>query len=177
MNLIINLNTVEKKLTYSEFVESIKNCVRESDIFDLDEIKNMEIEKYSHIILSGTPLMETKYLNNKNLFEFIKKCEKPMLGICAGYQAIAKAYGGEIFECKEIGMTEIETVVNNPLMEGNFKAYSLHNLAADKIQDCIALAESINCMQAFKHKTKNHYGVLFHPEVRNQKILMNFLKI
>ena len=39
------------------------------------------------------------------------------------------------------------------------------------------LAESSKCIQAVKHKEKNIYGVLFHPEVRNQEILKKFIQL
>ena len=36
------------------------------------------------------------------------------------------------------------------------------------------LAESKYCPQAIKHKEKPYFAVLFHPEVRNKKIIENF---
>ena len=74
-------------------------------------------------------------------------------------------------------MTEIATLKDNPLFQGAFKAYALHNYSVERSQTFEALAESAKCIQAIKHKQKNIYGVLFHPEVRNQEILKCFIQL
>jgi GMP synthase-like glutamine amidotransferase len=73
-------------------------------------------------------------------------------------------------------MVEISTLKENPLFQGDFKAYVLTNFSVKQSQTFEALAESTKCIQAIKHKQKNIYGVLFHPEVRNQEILKNFIQ-
>ncbi len=74
-------------------------------------------------------------------------------------------------------MTEISTLKENPLFQGDFKAYTLHNYSVEPSQTFETLAESTKCIQAIKHKQKNIYGVLFHPEVRNQEILKRFIQL
>jgi anthranilate/para-aminobenzoate synthase component II len=58
----------------------------------------------------------------------------------------------------------------------------LHNLI---IKDDAKLHESfqvyarkdgIGSIQAIKHKHFKHYGLLFHPEVRNKDLILNFLE-
>jgi GMP synthase (glutamine-hydrolysing) len=72
-------------------------------------------------------------------------------------------------------MTEIATLQENPLFSSSFKAYGLHNFSVAPAEDFDVLAESAQCVQAIKHRQKNIYGVLFHPEVRNQEILQRFV--
>jgi GMP synthase (glutamine-hydrolysing) len=74
-------------------------------------------------------------------------------------------------------MAEISTLKENPLFQGNFKAYTLHNFSVKPCQTFETLAKSTKCIQAIKHKQKNIYGVLFHPEVRNQEIIQRFIKL
>jgi len=38
------------------------------------------------------------------------------------------------------------------------------------------LAESAKCVHAIKHKLKDVYGVLFHPEVRNKEVVERFIR-
>ena len=38
------------------------------------------------------------------------------------------------------------------------------------------LAET-NSIQAIKHKEKPFYGIMFHPEVRNEEIVKNFISL
>jgi GMP synthase (glutamine-hydrolysing) len=106
----------------------------------------------------------------------MKDCDKPILGICAGMQTLGLVFGGRLQECLEIGMTQVETLKTNPLFSSSFKAYSLHNYSIQPSDEFDALAESAKCIQAIKHKQKNIYGVLFHPEVRNQEIVQRFIR-
>ena len=76
-----------------------------------------------------------------------------------------------------MGVVEVNTLIPNKLFNGKFQAYNLHNYS---VQDCdkfTILATSENGIQAVKHVTKDIYGISFHPEVRNEKIISNFLKI
>ena len=77
----------------------------------------------------------------------------------------------------EIGLVEVKTLESNKLFRGKFQAYNLHNYS---VQDCdkfTVLAKSETSIQAVKHVTREIYGISFHPEVRNEKIISNFLKI
>ena len=78
-------------------------------------------------------------------------------------------------KCLGIGMTQITTLKANPLFSSTFKAYSLHNFSVVPSDDFEVLAESTHCVQAIKHRKRDVYGVLFHPEVRNKEILQRFI--
>jgi len=56
------------------------------------------------------------------------------------------------------------------------RAYALHGQYAESEEFEIS-AYSSSCIQAIKHKTKPLYGTLFHPEVRNKNIIINFCKL
>ena len=99
-----------------------------------------------------------------------------MLGVCAGMQTIGVVFGSCLKRCVEIGMTTIKTIKENHLASGDFNAYSLHSYCVEPSEDFEVLAESKECIQVIKHKTKPIYGVLFHPEVRNPDILERFLQ-
>jgi GMP synthase (glutamine-hydrolysing) len=127
-------------------------------------------------VLSGTTLKDHATLKLVDKFNWIKTCGKPILGICAGMQTISLLFGEPLVKCLQIGMVEISIIKENPLFEGDFKAYELHNYSVKQSQTFEVLAESTKCIQAIKHKQKNIYGLLFHPEVRNQEILRNFIQ-
>ncbi|MEK6916511.1 MAG: hypothetical protein AABW92_02090, partial [Nanoarchaeota archaeon] len=55
------------------------------------------------------------------------------------------------------------------------EAYSLHGNGLENLDQFDILAESAKSVQAIKHKKKEFYGIMFHPEVRNEKIVRNFL--
>jgi GMP synthase-like glutamine amidotransferase len=166
MILIVDLNWKKASLGFYEFVLPIVSIAKE-----LDE----DTRKSDIIILSGTTLKDHVTLNQTEKFEWIKTCEKPILGICAGMQTIGLVFGLNLKKCLGIGMTQITTLKGNPLFSSTFKAYSLHNFSVVPSDDFEVLAESTQCVQAIKHNLRDVYGVLFHPEVRNKEILQRFI--
>lgn len=174
MILIVNMNY--KRLAYYEFVlplcslvESIEPC----EVKYYSRVK--DTDNYQKIILSGTPLMDNEYLTSIDTFFWIRECDTPILGICAGMQVIGLIFGSDMIPCKEIGMTEIVTVGENPLFSSSFAAYALHNYGILPGKDFEILAKSDKCVQGIKHKEKEIYGVSFHPEVRNKDIIKKFI--
>ena len=83
----------------------------------------------------------------------------------------------EIIDQQEIGMINVETQIKNPLVSGDFQAYNMHNFSADEVTSFNVLAKSEKTIQMISHKKINAFGVSFHPEVRNQEIITNFLLI
>jgi GMP synthase-like glutamine amidotransferase len=179
MILIVDMNWKKNSLAFNEFVLPIVNIVRQVEEFRVKhflDIEPTEIEGYRRIVLSGTALKDHATLKQVDKFKWIKTCNKPILGICAGMQTISLIFDEPLVRCLQIGMVEISTIEENPLFQGDFKAYVLHNYSVKQSQTFEILAESAKCIQAIKHKKRNIYGVLFHPEVRNQEIIKRFIQ-
>lgn len=180
MILIVDMNYKKGSLGFYETVLPIVSIIKRKDVYEIKHYKEITKEKlsrYDKVILSGTTLKDVRFLDYLKCFEWIRDCNLPILGICAGMQVIGLIFGSEPVKCQEIGMGEVETVKDNILFSSKFKAYKLHNFAIRPSEDFDVLAKSENCVQAIKHKTMDIYGVLFHPEVRNMKIIENFLRI
>jgi GMP synthase-like glutamine amidotransferase len=179
MILIVDMNWKKDSLAFNEFVSPIISVVRPLEEFKVKhflDIKPTELSCYSKIVLSGTALKDNTTLKQVDKFKWIKTCSKPILGICAGMQTISLLFDEPLVRCLQIGMVEISTLEDNPLFQGDFKAYVLHNYSVKQSQTFEILAESTKCIQAIKHKQKNIYGILFHPEVRNQEIIKRFIQ-
>lgn len=97
-----------------------------------------------------------------------------ILGVCLGHQSICEAYGATITYAKELmhGKQSLCKVDNEDELfrglEENVVVARYHSLAADEstMPDClkvIARTEDGEIM-AVRHKTKNIWGVQFHPE-------------
>ena len=178
MILVVDMNWKKDSLGFYEFVLSIVSIAKELDevvVKHYAELTREDTSKSDIIILSGTALKDRATLNQTEKFEWIKTCEKPILGICAGMQTIGLVFGLHLKKCLGIGMTQITTLKGNPLFSSTFKAYSLHNFSVVPSDDFEVLAESTHCVQAIKHNLRDVYGVLFHPEVRNKEILQRFV--
>jgi GMP synthase-like glutamine amidotransferase len=177
MILIVDMNSSE--LASKEFVSPILRIVGKENckVVRYTHVSSSMLGMYDRIILSGTTLRDMEFANNPESFSWIRDCRVPVLGICAGMQAIGMAFGSKLERCQEIGMVKIETVKNNALFSDKFSAYALHSFAMQSSKIFDLLAKSEKCTHAIKHKERDIYGVLFHPEVRNNQIIENFMKI
>jgi GMP synthase-like glutamine amidotransferase len=179
MILVVDMNCKKDSLGFHEFVLPIVSVVKELEDCAVKHYMDLEQDDTSNcdsVILSGTPLKDNATLNQLEKFEWIKAFGKPILGVCAGMQTIGSVFGSRLTECLGIGMTQITTLMENPLFSSTFQAYALHNFSVAPSEEFEVLAESAHCVQAIKHKQRNVYGVLFHPEVRNQEILQRFVR-
>ena len=179
MILIVDMNRKKDSLAAIEFIQPIVSVIKDKEKFKVihyPEIKNTDIEKTDKIILSGTNLKDNKFIEDKDKFDWIKTCKKPILGICAGMEIIALAFGASLTPCKEIGLVVVKTKKRNTLFDGDFSAYSIHNYSVTPSADFEILAESKACIQGIKHKTRDIYGLMFHPEVKNRDILEKFIQ-
>ena len=179
MILVVDMNSTENPLGFSEFVMPIVSVAEELETCDVKhylDVNEKNLNHYDKIILSGSALKNTVTLNQPERFHWMRDCGKPVLGICAGMQTIGLVFGGRLEKCREIGMTEIATAKANILFSSTFKAYALHNYALVPSAEFDVLAESAKCIHAIKHKQKDIYGMLFHPEVRNTEVLQRFIQ-
>ena len=179
MILIVDMNSTENPFGFDEFVLPIVAVVEEMEKCDVKhylEVNEKNLSGYNKIVLSGSALQDTVTLNQTKRFRWLKDYGKPILGVCAGMQTIGLVFGGYIAKCREIGMTEIAASKENILFSSKFKVYALHNYALVPSAKFEVLAKSASCVHSIKHKQKDVYGVLFHPEVRNREVIGRFIQ-
>lgn len=180
MILVVDMNWKKDSLGYYEFVLPLVSVAEQFDACVVKhylDITSQDLNLCDRVILSGTALEDNVTLKQPEKFQWLKATDKPVLGICAGMQTIGVVFGLKLLECLEIGMTQITTVKANLLLDGEFKTYSLHNFTVEAEGDFEVVAKSEECVQAMKHKHMPMYGVLFHPEVRNEEALKRFIQL
>jgi GMP synthase (glutamine-hydrolysing) len=168
------------KLSEREFVTPISKIVGAANqkILHYTECTEQNIFEFEKILICGTSLQDNSYQKDIDKFKIIlTNFEKPILGICSGMQIVCTIFGDKIIKNLEIGMVDIETLEKNSLCKGKFQAYSIHNNSVGNLVYFTILAQSETSIQVIKHKTKDIFGVSFHPEVRNESIIENFLSI
>ncbi|MEM3113059.1 MAG: hypothetical protein QXI33_01395 [Candidatus Pacearchaeota archaeon] len=181
--MILIISTCREKLHELEFVKPIEDILKNENVkfktINYKKISKNLIRKSERIIITGTSLKDNNFLNYIGNFKFINSYNKPILGICAGMHIIGLIYKGKLKKKKQIGPLNIEF---NDEFLGIKKysineVYSLHNLYVDfsTIKDFNVISYA-SCPQVVKHNSKEIYGVLFHPEVRNKGIIECFLK-
>ena len=171
--MILLISTCQERLSEKEFVEPIAEMIGKCKVKHYLDVE--DVEEYEKIIICGTALKDNQFLEGD--FSWLKETEKPVLGICAGMQVIALTFGAKLIDLQEIGMVGVKVEQKNKLMDEDFSAYALHNKSIENLNEFNILATSKTTVQSIKHKSKEIHGILFHSEVRNMKIIENFLEL
>ena len=114
----------------------------------------------------------------------------PILGVCLGHQAIAKAFGGRIIRAPRImhGKTSLIYHDGKSIYKGipnPFEAVRYHSLIVDKnsLPDCLQVTAwtDMDEIMGIRHKDYPIEGVQFHPESimtkKGNDLLKNFVEI
>jgi GMP synthase-like glutamine amidotransferase len=101
---------------------------------------------------------------------FILSCNKPILGICMGFEVIARAYGSKVEEMKDLimGFQNIKTTAKGKaeLGKDEVEQYEAHKWRVQKIneKEFDILADSRTGIEIIKHKKRKILATQFHPE-------------
>ena len=176
MILIINIG--ENSLHHYEFVRPITHILyhNRTKYFTRNyrDLPDLDLSKTDKIIIAGTTLKNNEFINHLDKFEKLKDFNGPILGICGGMQIISLLYGGKLKKKQEIGYFKEKFNKEFLGMKGEKEVYHLHNNYVTLPKDFNKHTTS-KIPQAIKHKSKQIYGVLFHPEVRNKELIENFV--
>ena len=183
MTLLIDLCYEKESLSRYEFADPIKDCVRQAgsscEVLHFSEVEGDEANRYEKVILCGTALKDDVYAKHIESFSWIRECEVPILGICAGMQVMGSIFGGKIVSQSKIGLEEIEINRETRLLgpSRTIEGYHLHNCGVTLPEGFEIVAGTKDQIEAFKHQEKPIYGILFHPEVRNRWIIERFVHL
>jgi GMP synthase (glutamine-hydrolysing) len=171
--MILIISTCKEPLSELEFVEPLTQIVPDSESIHYLDLAAENIAAAEKIIISGTALADFDYLEGD--FSWITTFDKPILGICAGAQVIAKAFGWKLIDEVTIGVKPVEVVKQDSLLNNNFNAYFLHTKGIRG--DFVTLVKSGETPALVKHPSREIYACIFHPEVLNQELLLQFLRL
>jgi len=177
--MILLINICKEKLHYYEFVKPIEDILKKAKIEffvkHYNELNEKELNKADKIIICGTSLKDNEFMENPGKFEWIKDFDRPIIGICGGMQLIGRIFKCEIKKKTEIGFFN-ENFKNFLGLDGEKEVYHLHNFYC-KFDENFSKFTKSEIDQAVKHKDKQIYAVLFHPEVRQKEMIVKFAKI
>jgi len=131
-----------------------------------------------------------KMIGELQKIEQILEDKIPYLGICLGFQMLAKASGGAVITCpkKEIGLKSpdgkmyevrmIDKAKNDPIFsqqDKTFHVFQLHDESIEVTKGIQVLAVGNECKNQFIKVGENAYGIQGHLEL-TPKMLKSWLK-
>lgn len=145
----------------------------EVSVFYNDQIPFDRLDDFDKIVLSPGPGIPKDAGDLMKLIALTAE-NKPILGICLGFQALVEFYGGQIFNQKEVkhGVKEMcyfntdSLLFNNTANKFNVGLY--HSWAAEKTSFPkklkITATSKNDVIMGFEHVNQAVYGIQFHPE-------------
>lgn len=145
---------------------------------------------FSAVILSGSHKMVGGGEIEAGLIDFLRSNRRPLLGICYGHQALARAFGGLV---KKDGMRHHgdETIrIEKP--EGLFAGFPGSFEMSESHEEIVARDGSLEekflipaesgpgLIESIRHRGYPLFGVQFHPERsgdHGRRLLANFLNM
>jgi GMP synthase (glutamine-hydrolysing) len=183
MILLLDLSCRAHSLSRDEFVGPVARIVglagREWRERHFSEIRSEDLKGATGIILCGTALKDNLFAARVQEFSWLRNISVPVLGICAGMQILCLVFGGIIRPGCEIGMTMVRAGTPDPLLRVSpaFQAYELHSFTCDPPRGWVVMAVSDSGVQAVRHPDMPLFGMMFHPEVRNDGVVERFLSL
>ena len=179
--MILIISVCSDMLSQLEFVKPVEDILRriKVDFFTTHYMKlnHRDLETAEKIIICGTALKDFRYLENIDEFGWIHEFHRPVLGICAGMQILAKVFGSSLIENVRVGQSKVKTVRKNALTsKTDFYSYFLNSKTAALSNKFEVLSESGRLPCIIKQNDRDFYGCLFHPEVLNPGIIESFAK-
>ncbi|MEM6263830.1 MAG: aminodeoxychorismate/anthranilate synthase component II [Bacteroidota bacterium] len=181
---------------YDSFTYNLVHIITElgfgggMEIHRNDKLPLEEVERFDKILLSPGPGIPSEA---GELLPLIKKyaASKSILGICLGHQAIAEAFGGNLFNLDEVlhGMgTPIYVKDHYGLladMPAQFLGARYHSWAVEKTtlpnEFIITAEDNAGQIMGLRHREFDVQGLQFHPESiitsDGKKMIANWLEI
>jgi anthranilate synthase/aminodeoxychorismate synthase-like glutamine amidotransferase len=168
---------------FSELKQDV--VVTRNDKITISEIESMAPQR---IVISpgpSTPLQAG--ISNDVIRHFGSRM--PILGVCLGHECIGYAYGGHIWQAKQIMHGKASLIRHNEKgvfkgLSNPFSAIRYHSLVVKRetLPDCLEITAwtEDGTIMGLKHKEFNVEGVQFHPESfmtqGGKELLNNFLQ-
>jgi len=174
-------NLIARRVRENKVYSEIVPCdITPTEIKEIN--KNMNVKG---LILSGGPW--SVYEKDAPIFDQnILKMSIPILGLCYGHQLIAYFLNGKVSQgkTKEYGIAHV--TIDKPVgvlkeLKRKEKVWMSHGDTVYELpKDYEMLAYTKSCpIAAYHHKTKQVYGLQWHPEVihteNGMKMLSNFI--
>lgn len=164
---------------YDSFTHNLVQMIEELgmsnyQVITHDQVNINEVDKFNKILITPGPgLPEDHPMLEKVIRQY--SSTKSILGVCLGHQAIAKAFGGELFKQDNVshGITKkivikdlsdyLFTNVHAEVDVGLYHSWAVSESNFPNALKVIAVSED-GVIMALSHRQNDVKGVQFHPE-------------
>ena len=158
----LNTALADHEVETQMYRPGIKFHVDDKDLVILSGGGGEGLEIYD-IFKRGRPWYEDQ-------MKFVLTCEKPIIGICMGFEVICRAYGANIKKLDKLLQGKVRITNNEEGAEffgkKRLEQYESHEWAVPEVNSfCLdVLAKSKTGVEVIKHKTRPMIATQFHPE-------------
>ncbi len=175
----------------SKYLQTLLNFLHEEEVIVLKWSTQAVLGagSYDGVIFSGesaNSIVEDEEKYEKEI-AVIKSIDKPILGVCLGFELMAYLYGAEMKHVKvrEALSMDIRIVKNDPIFNHIpvLQVYGDNRWVIDRPSVFFeVLGKSDDGIEIVKHKDKPMYGLQLHPEIVVDKtvaetLFHNFISI
>lgn len=174
----------------AQYAQLIARRVREANVYSeivphTISAAEVEAKNPAGIVLSGGP-SSVYEPGSPELDPGILQLGVPVLGICYGFQVMAKTLGGEVANTglREYGSTDVKITGDNDLIGEQPTEQAVWMSHGDSVAKApegfqVLASTPSTPVAAFANDETRMYGVQWHPEVKHsqygQKVIENFL--
>jgi len=154
--LVIGLHN--KPIHFYEFSLPLIRIFK-ANYVNLENLGSINPRKFDLVILSGTSLMDFSYMDKQEIYDFLSEFKGKVLGICAGFQVLAKFLGLKLRKEKKplIGLRLVD-FMGYKSKQWFLTSYTLSDGASKEIRD--ESGKPVGFME------DRYLGLAFHPEYR-----------
>lgn len=158
----------------SSFIDKLSATFRNMN-YDIHLVANTKIHTinendYDLFVLSGMKQGRSVMRHEEHYrteIEFVKKCTKPLLGICLWHEIVCKAFGSTLTELpkKQEWIYTISFDKNDIFSSKRIEVYEWHKFWVKALgKQLIWIAKSNHWYEIVHHKNKPIFWFQFHPE-------------
>jgi anthranilate/para-aminobenzoate synthase component II len=169
---------------HSKYINELSSMFSDVVILSKENLtKDFDVAIYDLIVLSGglnVPTVMRHPEEYKYEIELIKNTNIPIIGICLGLEIITETFDGELQELPEEHRGLIKLQITNSDLEKVLGTSSIevnegHHIGIKQMpHDFISCAQSEHGIEILRHKEKPILGFQFHPEISNNKKLLDW---